>query len=130
MGTEWQYFIEWYPGGSPDQRSLVKLTSQPRYGEDDILLDVWTNSDSPSDLVTSQHPLAVYAQIIKGSSPVLKAEVKVEISVKMPNGTTNPIVVDLYDNGNGGKINFKFFGGDIFLWESRRQNFSFHNGEA
>ncbi len=106
MGTEWQYFIEWYPGGSPDQRSLVKLTSQPRYGEDDILLDVWTNSDSPSDLVTSQHPLAVYAQIIKGSSPVLKADVKVEISVKMPNGTTNPIVVDLYDNGNGGKINF------------------------
>ena len=28
LGTEWQYLIEWYPGGSSNQHSLVKMTSQ------------------------------------------------------------------------------------------------------
>jgi hypothetical protein len=94
--------IEWYTGGAAGQRSLVKLTSQPRYGEDDITVVIWTNSDSPSDLVTSQHPLAIFAQIIKGSSPVLNADVTVTISVTKPNGTGNTLSLQLLDNGHGG----------------------------
>lgn len=101
LGTEWQYYVEWYPGGSSHQRSAVRLTSQPRYGEDDISVDIWTNSDSSSDLVTSQHPLAVYAKVIKGSSPVLNADVLLTIDVAMPNGTAGTMTLSLLDNGNG-----------------------------
>ena len=95
--------IEWYPGGSADQSSLVQLTSFPRYGEDDIFVHVWTNADSPSDIVTSQKPLAIYAQVIKGSSPVLRADVTVDIRVTQPDsGSGNHFSLRLKDDGSGG----------------------------
>ena len=52
LGTQWKYEIEWYPGGSSNQFSLVSMNSFPRYGEDDIFVKVWTNADSPSDIGT------------------------------------------------------------------------------
>lgn len=102
LGNEWQYVIEWYPGGGSDQRSLVKMTSQPRYGEDDIVVNIWSNSHSPSDIVTSQHPLAIYAQVIKGPSPVLNANVMVDVTLTMPDGLGSTFRMNLVDNGHGG----------------------------
>ena len=103
LGTQWKYEIEWYPGGSSNQFSLVSMNSFPRYGEDDIFVKVWTNADSPSDIVTSQKPLAIYAQVIKGSSPVLRADVTVDIRVTQPDsGSGNHFSLRLKDDGSGG----------------------------
>lgn len=79
------------------------MTSQPRYGEDDIMVRIWTNSNSPSDIVNSHHPLAIYAQIIKGSSPVFNADVTVEITVTKPDGSGNTLNLKLKDDGSGGE---------------------------
>jgi hypothetical protein len=102
LGSQWQYFIEWYEGGRSRQKSAVRITSRPRYGDDDIAVDVWTNADGSADLVSGQKPLAVYALIIKGTSPVLRADVTLEISVSLANGTDFVTTTKLYDNGNGG----------------------------
>ena len=102
LGTEWQYLIEWYPGGSSDQRSLVKMTSQPRFGEDDIVVHIWSNSHLSQDIVNSQKPLAIYAQVIKGPSPVLNADVTVTITVTKPDGNGNTFNLRLVDDGSGG----------------------------
>ena len=99
LGTEWQYLIEWYPGGSADQRSLVKMTSQPRYGEDDIVVHIWSNSHLSQDIVNSQKPLAIYAQVIKGPSPVLNADVTV--TATKHDGTGNTFNLRLVDDGTG-----------------------------
>ena len=102
LGTEWQYLIEWYPGGSSNQHSLVKMTSQPRFGEDDIVVHIWSNSHLSQDIVNSQKPLAIYAQVIKGPSPVLNADVTVTITVTKTNGNGNKFNLRLLDDGSGG----------------------------
>ena len=81
----------------------MRLTSLPRYGEDDIRIHIWTNSDTSSDIIKSSQPLALYAKVIKGSSPVLDAEVIAHISVTMPNGSEEHMNLTLFDDGNGGK---------------------------
>ena len=82
----------------------MKLSSAPRFGEDDIVVHIWSNSHSPSDIVSSLHPLAIYAQIIKGSSPVLKADVTVTITVtKELDGSGNTLKLQLLDDGSGGR---------------------------
>ena len=106
LGTEWQYLIEWYPGGSSDQRSLVKMTSQPRFGEDDIVVHIWSNSHLSQDIVNSQKPLAIYAQVIKGPSPVLNADVTVTITVTKPDGNGNTFNLRLVDDGSGGMYRY------------------------
>ena len=85
-----------------DQRSLVKMTSQPRYGEDDIVVHIWSNSHLSQDIVNSQKPLAIYAQVIKGPSPVLNADVTVTITVTKPDGAGNTFNLHLVDDGTGG----------------------------
>ena len=53
--------------------------------------------------VTSQKPLAIYAQVIKGSSPVLRADVTVDIRVTQPDsGSGNHFSLRLKDDGSGG----------------------------
>jgi hypothetical protein len=106
LGTQWQYFIEWYEGGRSRQKSAVRISSRPRYGDDDISIKIWTNSEGSSDLVSGHKPLAVYAQIIKGSSPVLRSDVTLEAVITMANGTEVVTATKLYDNGNGGKTLF------------------------
>ena len=108
LGSEWEYAIEWYPGGSNFQRSAVRLTSYPRYGEDDIFIRLWTNSDTSSDIINldRHHPLAVYAQVIKGSDPVLDAHVVVEITVTNQNGSEENMKLVLLDDGRGGTFQY------------------------
>ena len=70
-------------------------------------MSVWTNSEVSSDIVTSQHPLAVYAKVTRGpSNPVLGARVEVEVAVTTDNGTADVQTLRLFDSGNGGKIDF------------------------
>ena len=53
--------------------------------------------------MTSQKPLAIYAQVIKGSSPVLRADVTVDIRVTQPDsGSGNHFSLRLKDDGSGG----------------------------
>ena len=108
LGSKWDYTIEWYPGGSSFQRSAVRLTSLPRYGEDDLFIRIWTNSDTSSDIINldRHHPLAIYAQVIKGSDPVLDAHVIVQIAVTNQNGSEEQMEITLLDSGNGGINNY------------------------
>ena len=81
------------------------ITSKPRVRTQDFHVEVWSNSHSASDIVTSQHPLALFARITKGSSPVLDARVSIEVYVSTPNGTSDLQTLGLFDNGNGGNKN-------------------------
>lgn len=116
MGTDWKYVIEWYPGGSHRQRSAIVITSELSGGEGSnggggaINIEIWTNSEVASDIVTSAHPLAVFAKVSKrDSSPVLEARVRIEIIVSLTNGTRTEVhKMTLVDNGNGGRYNFFF----------------------
>ena len=109
LGSQWQYFIEWYEGGRSRQKSAVRISSRPRYGDDDITVKIWTNSEGSADLVSGLKPLAVYAQVIKGSSPVLRSDVTLEMSVTLTNGTEIVTSTKLYDNGNGGNYKKRFY---------------------
>ena len=82
----------------------MRLTSRPRYGEDDIFIPIWTNSDTSSDIINldRHHPLAIYAQVIKGSNPVLDAHLVVQVTVTNQNGSEEHMKITLLDNGNGG----------------------------
>ena len=82
----------------------MKLTSQPRYGEDDIVVAIWSNSHMITDIVKAQSPLAIYAKVIKGSSPVLMADVTVSITVTGTDagGLSNTLNLQLLDDGSGG----------------------------
>ena len=104
LGTKWEYVIEWYPGGSSNQHSAVRLTSRPRYGEDDISIKLWTNSDTSSDIINldHHHPLAIYAQVLKKSNPVLDSHVVVKVTVTNQNGSEEHMRITLLDNGSGG----------------------------
>ena len=105
LGSEWQYFIEWYPGGasgSYQRTSAVRLTSGPRPGQDDIEVEVWTDSEASSDLVTGLHPITVYAKVSKGGRPVQEAKATLVILVAGQSGLQEGVLtLDLLDNGNG-----------------------------
>ena len=50
-------------------------------------------------------PLAIYTQVLRGSSPVLKAKVSVSVYVEQTNGSTIQLPsLELHDNGYGGKL--------------------------
>ena len=54
-------------------------------------------------------PLAIYVQVLRGSSPILKARVMMTTIVEQANGSkTRFPAVELKDNGYGGKITLKF----------------------
>ena len=81
LDTTWQYTIRWHPGdggtgGSRTDRSAVVVTSKQRrrnktsassavipitFGGFEV--DVWTSAET-SDIVTSSHPLAVFASVM------------------------------------------------------------------
>ena len=93
LGTDWHYSVEWYGGSSHRQRSAVVITSEPSPADRDfpsrgIEIEVWTNSEVASDIITAQHPLAVFAKVSMRNgrntpSPVLEAMVTVEVRFAM-----------------------------------------------
>ena len=103
----WQYVVQWYNGGNMEQENVIRVESKPRnlgsFGLIDV--NVWTNSDASTDLVTTMNPLTVFVSVTRGSSPILNAKVKVFVKVSLSNGTIiNVEPFDLYDKGNGGQL--------------------------
>jgi hypothetical protein len=103
LDTPWEYTIEWYPGGGASaQGAAVVLTAEPVQDED-IVVSVWTSSDSPSVIVTPEQPLVIYASVRRGTRPVLGAKVSLEVQVTGSNGALKVNEMLLLDNGNGGE---------------------------
>ena len=78
--------------------------------KDDLVLRMWTNSDSSSDIVTSQHPLAVYVSVTRSGLvvPVTHATVTLTIHARLTTANNVSSVsvtslppIQLLDNGNG-----------------------------
>lgn len=104
LGMEWEYEVQWYDGGDRQLENVITVESKARnlgsFGL--ITVALWTNSESSSDIVTSQHPLAMFVQVSRGNSPVIMARVTVTVSVSLDDGSVvNLDPIDLYDNGNG-----------------------------
>ena len=68
-----------------------------------LRLSSWTNMEK-MDVVELNKPLAVFAKITQGESPVLDALVTAEVTVELVNGSivTLPKMM-LIDNGFGGR---------------------------
>jgi hypothetical protein len=125
MGTEWTYKIAWHTAHQGDSQKskdvvvlvLVLKDTSVKDAEanettttttEDIVLRIWTNSDSSSDIVTSQHPLALYVSLLTRQSraPVLNALVTVRVQVRTADrnvSAVEPLLppLRLLDNGNG-----------------------------
>ena len=101
QGDQWRYRIAWHPPPSSDQLLAgVIITNHRR--PDDIAIKFWTSSDSSSDIVTSQHPLVLYASVSRGQAPILNASVLVSVKVMTENSTVLSLPpFQLSDNGNG-----------------------------
>jgi hypothetical protein len=122
MGTEWTYKITWHsPHHSDGHKSryavvLVLVTKDggatknnaaaKNGGREDIQVRMWTNSDSSSDIVTAQHPLALYVSLVTRHTlvPVTRATVIVSVRVRTTERNASLITlppIRLLDGGNG-----------------------------
>merc|ERR1711892_383311 len=83
-GRKWFYSIEWSQTDSKTRKSIVSVTSKPRTSDENQLVRVtsWTGHDGGAAV-----PLAVFAEVYLGSSPVVNAAVKMEVEVEDENGT-------------------------------------------
>ena len=105
LGRKWRYSIKWsQTGTSRSRKSLVTVTSKPRSRVESQLVsaNVWT---VPADGFPLQQrvPVAVFAQVQLGSSPVINASVFLDVEVENENGTTFALLpISMRDNGRGG----------------------------
>jgi hypothetical protein len=109
LGKKWTYAVEWIPGVSA-RKSIVVVTSRPRSRDAHQLLTVraWTDRDAPAAAAEgeSEEPVRVFAQVLKGRRPVVRASVRAEVQVETENGTLITILpLHLLDNGDGGVYN-------------------------
>ena len=69
-----------------------------------LKLTAWTNMQ-PQDLVTHVKPLAVFAKLTQGESPVLDAQIDLEVTVELRNSSIVTLPkMPLIDNGFGGTV--------------------------
>ena len=109
QGGVWQYKISWHPPPSSGEVSagvLISSLAASSSTSTSANLDIsfWTNSDTSSDIVTSQHPLELYVSVNRAdtSAPILRAKVIVSVKVMMENTTLVSLPpFTLNDNGNG-----------------------------
>ncbi len=108
LGKKWTYAVEWIPGVSA-RKSIVVVTSRPRSRDANQLLTVraWTDRDATAAAAAegeeSSEPVRVFAQVLKGRRPVVRARVRAEVQVETENGTLITILpLHLLDNGDGG----------------------------
>ncbi len=106
LGKKWTYAVEWIPGVSA-RKSIVVVTSRPRSRDANQLLTVraWTDRDAAAaaEGEESSEPVRVFAQVLKGRRPVVRARVRAEVQVETENGTLITILpLHLLDNGDGG----------------------------
>ena len=109
----WKYEVRWWPddntrSGQKNRKNIIFVETKPRdsgtFGL--VNVDAWINSDETDDAITADQPLAIYASVKRGNSPVLNAKVAVIMEVVMRNGSTTAYgPLELYDNGSGGRLN-------------------------
>ena len=88
----------------------MTVTSKPRTRDENQLvrIDSWTSHDRGIDV---SQPLAVFAQVHLGSSPVINASVLLDVEVENENGTIFALLpIIMQDNGRGGNANYYSFG--------------------
>lgn len=52
-----------------------------------------------------RRPLVIYAQVLRGASPILKAKVMLKVTVEQTNGSNVKFpTIELHDNGYGGEF--------------------------
>ena len=101
QGTQWRYKIAWHVPSSSVILQAGLIISAPKQ-ERSINIKFWSSSDSSSDFVTSQHPLALYVAVNRDLAPVLNAQVLISVTVLTENSTELKMPpFNLFDNGNG-----------------------------
>ena len=66
-------------------------------------INSWSSHDQGSDV---SQPLAVFAEVHLGSSPVINASVLLDVEVENENGTIFALLpIIMQDNGRGGNAN-------------------------
>merc|ERR1719330_419858 len=97
--SNWKYTVHWFHHKGEPRKSLIKVTSNSGSNfEDEIFVKVWT-SDPAAD---GFKPIAVFAEIKKGNSPMIGALVVVDIEVENENGSLVTLSsLELGDNGLG-----------------------------
>jgi hypothetical protein len=120
----WQYTIEWHSiVGSSNRKSIVVVNSKPRSQMEKTLitLQTWTSS-LPKSLnngtqMDHHHHVVLYAQVLRGDSPVIGARVMASVTLESTNNgsvvTLSP--VRLHDNGYGGEQKKEPFLHSIYL---------------
>ena len=105
LGRKWFYSIKWSQTGSRTRKSIVTVSSKPRTRDENQLVRInsWTSHDRGIDV---SQPLAVFAQVHLGSSPVINASVLLDVEVENENGTIFALLpIIMQDNGRGGNAN-------------------------
>ena len=66
---------------------------------------MWVNSWATHDrVIDGSQPVAVFARVHLGSSPVINASVLLDVEVENENGTIFALLpISMQDNGRGGK---------------------------
>ena len=107
LAQRWHYSIEWFPSESNTRKSILVVTSKPKTTDKDQLVKVkvWTSHEHPqSGLWDSHLPLAVYAEVMIGHSPVIDASAFLHVEMTNNNGTIfSMLPIQMFDNGYGGK---------------------------
>ena len=87
-----------------DNKVLVRSKPSMVASKGLLTLTAWTNKD-PSDTASNCRPLAVYAKLTQGQSPVLDAQIFLKINVRLLNGSVVTLPkMTLMDNRFGGEI--------------------------
>jgi hypothetical protein len=103
LGKKWLYAVEWIPGPT-SRKSIAVLTSKPRSRDQNQLLTVRAWTDRDANAAADNEPVRVFAQVLKGRRPVLRARVAAQVEVEMENGTRITILpLHMLDNGDGGE---------------------------
>ena len=135
IGMTWQYTIEWHQSRDAsdiasdivkssdttksNRKNIVTVTSKPRSQMESSLITVttWTsNSIVNTTRLESinnatlpdgdlEQPLSVFAQVLRGGSPILGARVMLTVEIELGNGSVVLLSpVQLSDDGFGGKL--------------------------
>ena len=101
MGRQWRYRIQWSEAAPRVTKNIVTVTSKPRTGDTGgvVGVAVWTHPRT-----AHAQPVAVFARVSLGSSPVLGATVYLDVEV-MWNIFVSTIIF-LFDQIFSGLITF------------------------
>lgn len=96
----WRYTIQWFNNPEQSRKSIVRVTSQTGIlKENELTLKTWVRR---RQAFNGYNPVEVFAQLMKGRSPVSAARVYASIDVENENGSLiNLSRLNLTDDGLG-----------------------------